>query len=256
MALSAAVASGGQFSTVDDDGWCREGGEGRDARYCEVREVTLPAGRDVIRVDAEPNGGINVEGWDRNEIRIAVKVVARAKTEAEAQEVASRVQIDTTNTIRADGPSGSNRTGWWVSFRLWVPASSNLELESNNGGISIENVSGAIEFRTTNGGVHLTDLAGDVRGRTTNGGVDVRLAGAAWDGEGLEAVTTNGGVRLAIPEGYNAHLETGTTNGGIHVDFPITVQGRIKRQLSTDLGEGGRTVRVMTTNGGVKIRRR
>jgi hypothetical protein len=33
------------------------------------------------------------------------------------------------------------------------------------------------------------------------------------------------------------------------------VRGRIGRQVTTDLGQGGATVRVMTTNGGVVIRR-
>jgi len=42
-------------------------------------------------------------------------------------------------------------------------------------------------------------------------------------------------------------------NGGISLDFPVTVQGRIGRSLDIELGEGGATVRAMTTNGGVRI---
>ena len=41
----------------------------------------------------------------------------------------------------------------------------------------------------------------------------------------------------------------------MRIDFPITVQGRIGRSLSTDLGNGGQTIRATTTNGGVEIRR-
>jgi hypothetical protein len=48
-------------------------------------------------------------------------------------------------------------------------------------------------------------------------------------------------------------LETGTVNGGISLDFPVTVPGRIGRSLDIELGEGGATVRAMTTNGGVRI---
>jgi DUF4097 and DUF4098 domain-containing protein YvlB len=104
--------------------------------------------------------------------------------------------------------------------------------------------------------VDLADLAGNVRGRTTNGGLRVELGGAAWSGEGLDVQTTNGGVTLMIPENYSAELELGTTNGRVNVDFPITVQGRIGRQMRTTLGEGGRPVRVVTTNGGVRVARR
>ncbi len=42
-------------------------------------------------------------------------------------------------------------------------------------------------------------------------------------------------------------------NGGISLDFPVTVQGRIGHSLDIELGEGGATVRAMTTNGGVRI---
>lgn len=58
-----------------------------------------------------------------------------------------------------------------------------------------------------------------------------------------------------MPDDYNARLETGTVDGGIEVDFPVTVEGRIGRELSVDLGAGGPTLRVLTTNGGVRIDR-
>ncbi|HUG54310.1 MAG TPA: hypothetical protein VMR21_11945 [Vicinamibacteria bacterium] len=40
------------------------------------------------------------------------------------------------------------------------------------------------------------------------------------------------------------------------MDLPVRVQGRLGRELSTDLGAGGPTIRAMTTNGGVVVRRR
>ena len=44
-------------------------------------------------------------------------------------------------------------------------------------------------------------------------------------------------------------------NGGINVDFPVTVQGNINKQLAVNLGSGGATVKAMTTNGGVRVKR-
>ncbi len=60
---------------------------------------------------------------------------------------------------------------------------------------------------------------------------------------------------MSIPENYSAHLQTGTVNGGINVDFPVTVQGNINKQLAVNLGSGGATVKAMTTNGGVRVKR-
>ena len=61
-----------------------------------------------------------------------------------------------------------------------------------------------------------------------------------------------------MPEGYNAQLETRTVNGGFRSDIPLTIQGELssRRGVSAQLGAGGPTVRVRTTNGGLKIGRR
>ena len=77
-----------------------------------------------------------------------------------------------------------------------------------------------------------------------------------WDGRGMDVETTNGGLTMYVPDGYNARLETGTVNGGIDLDFPITIQGRMtRRNITTELGDGGPLIRAPTTNGGVRIRR-
>ena len=112
-------------------------------------------------------------------------------------------------------------------------------------------------MQTVNGGVTVEDAAGDIQARTQNGGVNVRLDGRRWDGRGLDVETRNGGVTVDVPDGYSAELETGTVNGRLRIDFPITMRsGLIGRLVSTTLGSGGAPVRVLTTNGGVAIRRR
>jgi DUF4097 and DUF4098 domain-containing protein YvlB len=130
-----------------------------------------------------------------------------------------------------------------------------VDLETYNGGIGIEDVEGSMRLRATNGGISLDRVAGDVRGETENGGLHVMLDGSKWRGAGLDVRTSNGGVELYVPSGYSAQLETGTVNGGFSIDFPITVQGSLSHRLTTTLGSGGPTVRAVTTNGGVAIRR-
>jgi len=44
-------------------------------------------------------------------------------------------------------------------------------------------------------------------------------------------------------------------NGSVSVDFPVTVQGRLSKQIALNLGSGGATVKATTTNGGVRLKR-
>jgi DUF4097 and DUF4098 domain-containing protein YvlB len=244
---------------VQDDDWCRKSRWESDndrERHCEVREVTLAANRDVIRVDGRKNGGISVQGWDRNEILVRAKVSAYARTEAAARDLADDVRLRTDGSeIYADVPNTGRKEGMSVSFEVFVPHHSNLALKAHNGGIDIADVDGDIAFDALNGGVSLSNLSGNVTGETTNGGLEIELSGSEWAGRGMDVETTNGGVEIKVPDDYSARLETGTVNGKVYVDFPVTVQGRLDRTFETELGRGGKTIRVRTTNGGVEIRK-
>jgi DUF4097 and DUF4098 domain-containing protein YvlB len=199
---------------------------------------------------------MSVKGWDRNEMLVRAKVQTRAATQAEADEMARQIRVQTAGLkVFAEGPATRNDYQWSVSYEVFVPRRSDLSLKAHNGGIAIADVSGQLEFTALNGGVVLRRVGGTVRGGTTNGGLVVELGGDRWDGETLDVKTTNGGIVISVPENYSAHLETGTVNGHLSVDFPVTVQGRITRELAVNLGSGGATVRAVTTNGGVKIKR-
>jgi len=222
---------------------------------CEIREQTLaPSG--ALSIDGRQNGGVSVKGWDQNQVMVRARVQTAAPTEAEAAELAKQVTIETGGSkIFASGPEERSDYHWYVSYEVLVPHRQDLSIETHNGGIAIAEVSGKIDFEATNGGVVLKHIGGAVHGNTTNGGLVIELSGDRWDGETLDVSTTNGGVTMSIPENYSAHLETGTVNGGISVDFPVTVQGRINKELAVNLGSGGATVKATTTNGGVRIRR-
>lgn len=255
IVAAPAGLRGQEFAPGADDRWCDRDWSNDRERVCQVREVRLDA-RDEIRVDAGPNGGVDVEAWDRNEVFVRARVVAWADSHAEAASIMRDIRLDAGRTIRADGPRMHRDRSWSVSYQVFVPRETGLDLETTNGGLSVAGVSSRMRLRTVNGGIRLDAVGGDVRGRTTNGGLDVVLVGDRWAGSGLDLGTTNGGIRLEVPDGYSAELVTGTVNGRLQLDFPVLVQGRIDRTIETTLGDGGPMIRVQTTNGGVVIRRR
>lgn len=254
MPLTAAAEP--TWRVASDQGRCRDGSHTTDGPHaCEVRELVLgPVA--ALSIDGTDNGGVSVAGQDRKDLTLRAIVGAGAPSEAEARAIVAQVRLTTiASGIRAEGPRVRGRAHWWASYEASVPRKIDLTLRAMNGGIEIADVDGRISFDTTNGGASLERLAGNVRGRTMNGGLDIVLAGQEWRGEGLDVETTNGGVEMAIPSGYNARIESGTVNGGVDIDFPVEVSGKITRNLAVKLGRGGATVRATTTNGGVSIRR-
>ena len=232
------------------------GGGGGQARHCDIREQTVASvGR--LNVDAGTNGGATVKGWLRSDVLVRARVDAAGDTEAAAAQMASQVKVDSSGgQVRATGPDPGHNSWWSVSYEIFVPQNSDLEVKTHNGGVMISDVRGAIHFDVTNGGVHLKRVAGDVTGATVNGGLHVELGGAVWDGRQLDVSTLNGGVKLEVPSTYSAHIQAETQNGGLHSDFAAPVDTNEKpRRLDFTVGSGGAPIHVATTNGGVSVTR-
>jgi hypothetical protein len=230
---------------------------GDKVSYNELRELNLPASG-KIDVDGARNGGISVKGENRSDVLVRACVQAWGSTDEAARSLASSIRINTSGVIKADGAEEN----FSVSYDIRVPRNTNLNLKAHNGGLSIKSVDGSMDLATSNGGISVYDAAGDVRGRTTNGGVSVALVGNGWKGSGLDLQTTNGGINLSIPSNFAANVEAGTVNGGFSSDIPelnVTTDdqkgyghSRAKR-INTTLNGGGANIRLVTTNGGVRI---
>jgi hypothetical protein len=256
LALTPVSALGQQ----SDEDWledCQDDSDrGRLVAFCEVRVADAPLGGGPLRIEPGANGGVAIVGWQQNRVEVHARVVARARTEAEAAELATEVDVSLDDVIEADGPSNDRNRSWSVSFLVYVPATSDAEAETSNGPLSVMGVTGRLRLDAQNGPIRLRDVGGDVVARTQNGPLSVELSGTQWDGAGLDAETVNGPVTLTVPDGFNADLETGTVNGPFTSDIPITmtIRGRLGRPFNGTLGQGGPPIRVVTVNGPVRIR--
>jgi hypothetical protein len=237
---------------------CRRYDRDHRPRVCLVREAGMPPAGGTLTVDPGRNGGVAVYGWDRDSIAVTAKIQATGRTEEAAHRLADGIRIEAAGrAIRAVGPDAGFREHWSVTFDVYVPRHTDLSLETVNGPLSVEDVSGTMDLRALNGPVSLSGVSGDVTARVQNGPLSVQLSGTRWEGAGLDAEAVNGPVDLAIPERYNARLETGTVNGPMDLAFPLTVtmQGRRSQRIHSTLGQGGAPVRVVTANGPLTIRR-
>jgi Toastrack DUF4097 len=245
----------------NDERWmrdCQRDSDDRRVRHCEVRHAGFHPGSADLTIDPDENGGVEIAGWDRDSVAVAIHIQTGAASEADARALADEVEVTAAgSTVQVRGPRSGPRESWSVSLVLMVPRKSGLRVEGENGPLSVEGVGGSMELRCQNGPVSLIGLSGDVHARVTNGPLTVVLAGSRWEGRGLDAEAVNGPVDLSLPDGYNAELETGTVNGPMETSVPLTVTllGRSRDRIHSTLGKGGPQVRIVTTNGPLTIRR-
>jgi hypothetical protein len=258
MALSAALLSSLALSAWSKDDSCSASNFHSDGMvgHAELREQRLAsAGENYINPGM--NGSIKVHGWANNDVQVKACIQAAAESESEAAALAQQVNITSgPGQIAAKGPTSHDHSWWSVSYEVWVPESANVKMEAHNGSITVDGVHGTLRFNTLNGSVKLSGVGGDITGRTTNGSVTVELEGSGWKGSGMDVSTTNGSVRLNLPENFSANVEASTVNGSLRTDFPVTVSGEIKNHLTFVLGSGGPTIKATTVNGSVHIGRR
>jgi len=257
VAATAAVAQ--DWQVVEDHEWCED--RGASITFCEVREVTLSAWGDVkIKTT---NGGIHVESWDRDEIRVVARIRVRGGSESSARETVEKLKLYAgEDGIHVKGPKKSGLLGffkgrdWSVSFHVYVPGDTDVAARTTNGGIHIEGVSGDLDFATTNGGVTVFNASGNVSGETTNGGVTVTLVSQGFHGERVDLHTTNGGINVGLPDEISARIDASVVNGGVSVEHPVKIQEKSRRRFKGTIGDGTQLeLRVRTTNGGVHFRR-
>lgn len=228
------------------------------------------------------NGGITVEAWDRNEVRVEAVKQVKAESNAKAREVMQKIKIDVQAGpgavhIATRVPKNENGLFDWLSgdsvnfsvtYKIQAPRDLVAELRTTNGGVrlvgtqgraglsstnggaTVERVRGDIKIRSTNGGLTVIEAAGTLDGVTTNGGITAQLTEVDGD---ISLRTTNGGVTLRLPENLRASVDIATSNGAIHSDLAVEGGQKTRRSLTGDINGGGGKLYVRSTNGGVRI---
>lgn len=232
-----------------DNNWSNGGKVSANDR----REITIPA-PGILRVNSK-NGRITVKGESRSDVLVRACVRAWASSETEANSIVRGIRIGTANGVEAENTPDEN---WSVSYEINVPNSTNLDLLSRNGRITISSVNGQMKFETNNGRITLDDVAGDIKGVTRNGRVTVKLAGNSWLGNGLDVETNNGRITLYLPSTYAANVDVATNNGRFSSDFSeLQVTDKKRRggshKVSASINGGGAPIRLMTNNGRVSV---
>lgn len=217
------------------------------------------------------NGSVAVSGWNQDEIEIIAYKKVKASSHQEAKEVMEKLRIDISEVgqeikVKIFHPKRSGGEGGFfswifggdhgnvsVKFEISVPRKLNLDLHSTNGSIIVDGCEGKHSFNTTNGKIRAEDISGALSAKSTNGSIYATLNEAYAD-EDMTLKTTNGSIKLHLPQEIDADLEARTTNGSIQCD--LSLKGDVyqtKRKLEGQINKGGPLLYLKTTNGSVRI---
>jgi hypothetical protein len=244
------------------------------------------------------DGSIEVRSWDRQEVLIEIEKRGpdKAATDlirVEATQEGNTISVKIPNAARQVHTFGINIS---PSARIVasVPRSSNLIARTGDGSITLRRLSGRVSLETGDGSVEVEDVSGELRVRSGDGGVTARAIDGRADirtedgslrldgrltavqvetGDGSATViaragsamaadwdirTGDGSVVVELPYGFGADLDARTDDGAINVDRLVTptADTRDRHAVQGKIGGGGKTLRLQTGDGSIGVRGR
>lgn len=159
-----------------------------------------------------------------------------------------------------------------IRVEITVPREADLELNSGDGNLRVDDVRGNLQLDTRDGDIKLHEVEGalhanthdgnvDVDGRfdllnlrTGDGNIDARIAASGSPQPGWTLRSGDGNIRLALPESFAADVDAHTGDGSVKVDFPITVSGsNNENEVRGKINGGGISIELQTSDGDVRV---
>ncbi len=135
--------------------------------------------------------------------------------------------------------------------------SGQLTLASGDGSISLDDVAGDLDVETGDGSVSVAGNLAGVKLHTGDGSITFRAAPGSAMKSDWSVTTGDGGVAVYLPSGFGAELDAHTGDGSIRSDLDLATDGdrdKERRTLKGRLGAGGKTLRIRTGDGSIRLK--
>ena len=161
-----------------------------------------------------------------------------------------------------------------LRVEVTVPKTSNLDLRSGDGPITLPAISGNLRLSSGDGDIEGSGLDGNLNATTSDGHITVqgrfgqlnlrtgdgKIEAEVASGSRMQAAwsvrTADGNVRLRLPQNFAADVDLRTGDGRITLDFPVAISGHLKPSaIHGTLNGGGQLLEVRTSDGGISLER-
>lgn len=280
------------LGSVEVDTWARDevkvtvtrkadtNSKSRAEEIFEDLDLSFDQDSEGVKVRAEYHGP---KGWwgDRRRLNLRFEVMVPKEFNLDINTSGGSIQVtdligkSDLNTSggsitvgRVDGPVNAKTSGGSIKVqesRGYVNAytsggsisigetAGSLDARTSGGGITLDGVTGDTEAHTSGGSLNLKNLSGNVNASTSGGSIYAELTGKIDRDCTLK--TSGGSVRVFLPKDTSVDLDASTSGGRVETDFPITVQGVIKKSaLKGKINGGGPLVTLRTSGGSIYIK--
>jgi len=220
--------SGGHREPVADCSDLHVRFDDRDAVMETEERTVTKAEAPTLRVHPHKNGGVQVQGWDKDTYSVTSCKFA-SNEDGGAQRILAQMTLSVKNgEVSTSGPGDDGE--WTIYLLVRAPKAAAIDLETANGPLSLYSVDGKLTAHATNGPITLRDFSGDadvraangpititgssgnVRIHTENGPISINLKGTTWSGTGLTADAQNGPLTLSVPSDYKSSFSVESRN--------------------------------------------
>ena len=199
------------------------------------------------------SGGINVHGWDRNEVRArsseAAEIKFQRKDEGAESSPAKKIELlvldkepgpiqpgfcESSSEIELDVPRGATVQLRTRDSDISVFEVATVYVNTQGGDVSIERATRTVEAGSIGGDVSLKDSSGRINLHSAGGSIEANDVRPAESGDSFEAHTLSG--EITLDHVTHAQLTAHTLNGSLCVTGPLAHSGRYNfRTMSGDM---------------------
>jgi len=147
-------------------------------------------------------------------------------------------------------------------------AGGQMTIVTGDGSVTLESATGDLDGESGDGGISVSGTLGAVRLHTGDGSITFRAESGTKMSADWSVSTGDGSVAMYLPQDFSAELDAHTGDGSIRNELSVQAEagddskrsdegGRSeesKRTLRTRLGGGGKTLKIRTGDGSIKLK--
>ncbi len=230
----------------------------------------------TVTIVGPPVGSVIIEGWANSEVEILAEIELQAPTEDDLKRLTAvngfildvdlnHLRIITAGThdknymrrVAKGFPKKLLGLPWKIDYRIRVPLSTDIEIDTGHGPVSVSGVEGALRLSAAQSETKLSLTGGTVNATIGTGKVKLSIPVRSWRGAGAEVRLAAGTLEVEVTPGFSADIDAEILrSGSIQDEFglePRVRSGITATSAKARAGVGGTYFHFVVGDGTIKF---